>query len=80
MKMPVSWYEQNLSAMKSSLAREEKTLSNQENKVHRLKSNIAILKAKIDRAKSEGKDSFDQDKYNVPSVYRKTSRNSLSNE
>lgn len=80
MKMPVSWYEQNLKNLVSSLEREKTILQQQQDKVHRCTIDVAKLEAQIKRAKDEGKESFDSDKYNVPMVYRNTSRNSLSNE
>ena len=80
MKMPVSWYEQNLKNMVSSLEREKTILQQQQDRVYRYALDVAKLEAQIKRAKDEGRDSFDSDKYNAPMVYRKTSRNSLSNE
>ena len=80
MKMPVSWYEQNLKNLISSLEREKTILQQKQDLIYRYTLDVAKLEAQIKRAKDEGKESFDSDKYNVPMVYRKTSRNSLSNE
>ena len=80
MKMPVSWYEENLKNLVSSLEREKTILQQQQDKIYQYTIYISKLEAQIKRAKDEGRDSFDSDKYNVPMVYRKTSRNSLSNE
>lgn len=63
--MGISWHEECLKNMKISLQREETELKDIQSRVYNALSEIGLYTSQIDRAKREGKESFDREKYNI---------------
>lgn len=60
----IEWHEQCLINQKSYLERLQKELDLYTNRVLDLKKKITERQLQIDRARKEGKNAFDSDKYN----------------
>lgn len=62
--MPVPWHEECLRNMKIGYKEKLRVVKAVQDDADRLKKNIEELEAQIARAKSEGKEKFDGEKYN----------------
>ena len=63
MKRPIEWHEEGLKNMKRSLQDEKARLDRMIAYFKKSERNIFILEKQIERAKIEGKDRFDPDRY-----------------
>lgn len=63
MKMSISWHEECLKNIKSSLGRKKQELASLQAEVDRYEQNVFIYSWQIKEAKRKGKDGFDQDKF-----------------
>lgn len=63
MKMPITWYENNIKNMKKNLQQLLCEHHKMEVTMGMARSEIAILEDQIRAAKEQGKDGFDQDKF-----------------
>lgn len=66
MKNPLDWHKRRLRNQRNTLVREERNLAMQQARVSQLKFNIERLQTQINRAEMEGRDSFDDERYNIP--------------
>jgi len=70
MKMPVAWHARRLENMRDFRARLRKQRDDLRAKIARVSNDCCELQDQLDRAAREGRESFDQDRYNIPRQLR----------
>ncbi len=66
MKMPVKWHEECLVNMRKSLQRDRDAFERMRARLEREESEVSLYESQVDRAKREGRESFDSERFNVP--------------
>jgi uncharacterized protein YdcH (DUF465 family) len=65
MKMPVSWHKERLANMGLSMEYILRQVEQLQCTLQRLADEHAVLREQIKRAEAEGRDGFDQEKFNI---------------